>query len=98
MPRKELTLEEIADRYFKYDLQEWPGHEIMAAAHGELHIACQGACDHHEGSLKVCRVIDVDNPYDWGWFVYCDTAIKDDTNNRFVVVDLQQYGKLLGNI
>jgi len=92
--KEERKLKELAERYFKNDLKVWPGDAIMIAAFGK----CQGACCHHEGHLKVCRIIDPLRPFDWGWYVYCDTAISDDKNNGLVVLELSEYGKLLSSI
>lgn len=56
---------------------------------------CEGACDSHYGVIKTLRVFDKLRPYDWGWFSYCEQAVKEDTHKGFVLLTHEDYVKYL---
>lgn len=43
---------------------------------------CEGGCEEHHGQVKTVRVFDKNSGSDWGYFSYCEAAIKEDTENR----------------
>jgi len=57
-------------------------------------INCQGKCKEHSGTIKRVRVQDYRTNMDWGYFLYCDTAIGEDTRNGLVVSIINQEQKV----
>ena len=48
---------------------------------------CEGSCEKHTGQVKRVHVYGA-NGYDWGEFNYCEEAIKEDTLNRKMIVEI----------
>lgn len=48
---------------------------------------CEGVCaDGCTGDTRRVHVVAEDG-YDWGYFMYCETAIKTDRGRGFIVID-----------
>lgn len=49
---------------------------------------CEGGCEAHSEELKVVRINDNSflTGYDWGYFKYCDIAVKEDRRRGFKVI------------
>lgn len=47
-------------------------------------LKCEGACEEHRGEVKEVLV------QGWGYFNYCEEAIKEDTRRGFTVVVEQE--------
>ena len=45
---------------------------------------CSGSCSTHEGTVVLVRVISAAG-YSWGYFAYCENAIKADEADGFTV-------------
>lgn len=48
---------------------------------------CEGECDEHEGAVKVFRVYDTKDGFDWGWFSYCENAVAEDKYRGLGLID-----------
>jgi len=49
---------------------------------------CEGSCEAHVGEVKRYHVTHIPSQHDWGYFFYCDAAVKEDTENREMKVTL----------
>jgi hypothetical protein len=48
---------------------------------------CEGGCETHRGDTRVVRVIDQSGtPHDWGFYRYCDEAMKEDTRRGMTLL------------
>lgn len=48
---------------------------------------CEGACESHEKGVRPVRVIDPNGTkHDWGYFSYCQAAIREDKLRGLVVL------------
>ena len=45
--------------------------------------SCMGDCEEHLGEVKLFRVIDPIDNFDWGIYAYCEEAVKEDTRKGF---------------
>ncbi|MFT5483332.1 MAG: hypothetical protein ACI9GW_001989 [Halieaceae bacterium] len=48
---------------------------------------CEGLCEEHSGDTKCVRVYSQDNGYDWGYFAYCEEAIREDIGRNFKIIE-----------
>lgn len=46
---------------------------------------CDGSCEVHQGEVKAVRIFDASSGFDWGYFAYCEVAIKEDEDRGMVV-------------
>lgn len=69
---------------FKYrpELDEFEEQTREKASAG----LCEGSCDSHFGKVSSYRVVAADGT-DWGWFSYCESALKQDTERGFFLFD-----------
>lgn len=49
---------------------------------------CEGNCKKHIGEINVVRVVCKKTGYDWGYFSYCESAIKEDTEKRNMKIEV----------
>lgn len=47
-------------------------------------------CSVHELTLVKVNVVHIASDHDWGVFIYCQQAIKDDRDDGFLVINLQR--------
>lgn len=45
---------------------------------------CDGACENHGYDVKAVRVFGADG-HDWGYFSYCDKAVKEDISREMII-------------
>jgi len=50
---------------------------------------CEGSCDAHVGDLKLVHVLDRQYGHDWKYFTYCESAIQEDLNRGFEVIEVE---------
>lgn len=72
------------DRKVRHELDVFkPAADILARA-GK----CEGGCEEHTGDIKTVRVYHKESGTDWGYFSYCEAAIKEDTENRGMEIEV----------
>lgn len=70
-----------------YDLSDYPTDQQATGGRVEPVVMCEGGCKTHYGEVKKVRVIDESINKDWGTLSYCESAIAEDINRGFKVLD-----------
>jgi len=72
---------------YKAMLESTSNHQKTVGDPVEAVVMCEGGCKVHCGEVKNVRVIDDSINKDWGILTYCESAIVEDINRGFTVLD-----------